>query len=149
MHWSRFGTAARWMPGLAAAVLTLVSVGVDVRPVDAAEAASLSDTWQGDKLDPKWHVTVLGDAQDQASEIKVDNGKLRIRGGGSDIWINGDNGTFIWQPANGDFSYHLGLAYARNGDNVKAKETLQAALKANPNAPLAGDAKSELARLGS
>ena len=53
------------------------------------------------------------------------------------------------QPANADFSYHLGLAYARNGDNVKAKETLQAALKANPNAPLAGDAKSELARLGS
>ncbi len=67
----------------------------------------MSDTWQGDKLDPKWRVTVLGDAQDQENTVTVDNGKLRIKGGGSDIWVGGDNGTFMWQPANGDFQVIL------------------------------------------
>lgn len=67
----------------------------------------LSDTWQGDRLDPKWNITVLGDAQEQEWSVTVSNGQLRIVAGGSDIWNDNDNGIFIWQPANGDFQVTL------------------------------------------
>jgi hypothetical protein len=73
----------------------------------ATDVSPLNDAWQGDKLDPKWRVTVLGDAQDQENTVTVENGKLLIKGGGSDVWVNGDNGTFIWQRANGDFDVIL------------------------------------------
>jgi len=39
---------------------------------------------------------------------------------------------------------HLGLAYAKNGDVLKARETLQNALKANPNAHGADEARKVL-----
>jgi len=51
------------------------------------------------------------------------------------------------QPANADFSYHLGFAHAQNGDHSLARDRLETALKANPASPLAGQARSELERL--
>jgi hypothetical protein len=68
-----------------------------------ALAQDKSDAWKGTTLDPKWHVTVMGDAQTQENGIVVDNGTIRITAGGSDIWNDNDNGLFLWQPANGDF----------------------------------------------
>lgn len=92
------GFAVAWAVALAGGLLKIAS---------AQAAHPLSDTWRGDKLDTKWHVTVLGDAQEQNSSLKVENGHLRIRVGGTDIWNDNDNGIFIWQPANGDFQVTL------------------------------------------
>jgi regulation of enolase protein 1 (concanavalin A-like superfamily) len=95
-------TPSAWRALLAAVVassLTLAAYAQDTHP--------LSDKWAGDKLDARWNVTVLGDAQDQESSVTVENGKLRIVAGGSDIWNDNDNGIFIWQPANGDFQVTL------------------------------------------
>jgi hypothetical protein len=68
-----------------------------------AVAQDKSDAWKGTTLDPKWHVTVMGDAQPEANSVRVDNGTIHIIAGGSDIWTDNDNGVFLWQPANGDF----------------------------------------------
>jgi hypothetical protein len=62
-----------------------------------------SDDWKGATLDTKWHLTVMGDAQDNPHSVRLDNGTLRITAGGSDIWNDNDNGLFLWQWANGDF----------------------------------------------
>jgi hypothetical protein len=98
------------------ALTALVLAGSVVLRTGFAQESPLSDAWKGDKLDAKWHVTVLGDAQDQESSIKVENGALRIRGGGSDIWGNNDNGIFIWQPANGDFQVTLEMRGLKRTD---------------------------------
>jgi Flp pilus assembly protein TadD len=50
-------------------------------------------------------------------------------------------------PKNPTFHYHLGLAYARNGDNVRAKSTLQTALRLRPDFDGATDANRLLAGL--
>jgi hypothetical protein len=68
-----------------------------------ALAQEKGDAWKGTTLDPKWHVTVMGDAQTETNGIVVDNGTIRITAGGTDIWNDNDNGLFLWQPANGDF----------------------------------------------
>ena len=50
-------------------------------------------------------------------------------------------------PGNAVFQYHLGMAYARSGDKLKARATLQAALKLNPAFPGAEEARRTLASL--
>jgi Tfp pilus assembly protein PilF len=50
-------------------------------------------------------------------------------------------------PKNATYHYHLGLAYAKAGDAVKAKATLEPALKLDPNAADAAEAKKVLASL--
>jgi len=83
----------------------------------------LSDTWQGDKLDSKWHVTLHGDAQDYASDasIKVENGLLRLRVQSGEYWNDNDNGMFIWQPANGDFQITLDMRSITKDSGEAAK----------------------------
>jgi hypothetical protein len=71
--------------------------------VSSVQAAEKSDDWKGTTLDPKWHTTVMGDAQENRHAVRIENGKLRITAGGSDIWNDNDNGLFLWQWANGDF----------------------------------------------
>ncbi len=51
------------------------------------------------------------------------------------------------EPKNPSFQYHLGLAYARNGDAARAKTILQAALKLGSNFDGAADASKVLAGL--
>jgi tetratricopeptide (TPR) repeat protein len=53
------------------------------------------------------------------------------------------------QPSNADLTYHLGLAYAKNGDTRLAKEHLESALRARPESPLASDARTALGQLAS
>jgi hypothetical protein len=106
----RAGRPSAWAVGvLALSVVTGLSLRIaysqDTPP--AADVHPLSDTWKGDKLDPKWNVTVLGDSQNQENSVKVENGTLRLRAGGSDIWGGTDNGLYIWQVANGDFEITL------------------------------------------
>jgi hypothetical protein len=86
-----------WMPLLIG--LALLAGG----PARVALAQDKGDAWKGTTLDPKWHVTVWGDAQTETNGVVVDNGTIRITAGGSDIWNDNDNGVFLWQPANGDF----------------------------------------------
>jgi Flp pilus assembly protein TadD len=50
-------------------------------------------------------------------------------------------------PGNASFKYHLGLAYAKNGDLRLARETLEAALKLDPKAPEAAEARKTIAHL--
>jgi tetratricopeptide (TPR) repeat protein len=50
-------------------------------------------------------------------------------------------------PNNAVYHYRLGLAHQKAGDNVKARQALQQALKLNPGFPQAADAKSRLAGL--
>ena len=47
-------------------------------------------------------------------------------------------------PKNATYQTHLGLAYAKNGDMLKARETLGNALKADPNAHGADEARKIL-----
>ena len=51
------------------------------------------------------------------------------------------------RPDTPAYRYHLGLAYARNGDNTLARQTLEAALKLDPNAREATEARGVLAQL--
>src|SRR3954468_12433190 len=62
-----------------------------------------ADDWKGTTLHPKWHATILGDAQSQESSVTVKDGLLTLVAGGSDMNSTADNGIFLWQPANGDF----------------------------------------------
>jgi tetratricopeptide (TPR) repeat protein len=50
-------------------------------------------------------------------------------------------------PKNYLFQYHLGLAYAKTGDNEKARKNLEMALKLNPNAAESSDARQVLKSL--
>jgi Tfp pilus assembly protein PilF len=47
-------------------------------------------------------------------------------------------------PKNATYLTHLGLAYAKNGDVSKARETLENALKTDPNAHGADEARKFL-----
>jgi Flp pilus assembly protein TadD len=49
-------------------------------------------------------------------------------------------------PDNADIHYHLGMAYAKNGQTALARQQLERALKLNPNAT---DTKRQLAQLKS
>jgi tetratricopeptide (TPR) repeat protein len=50
-------------------------------------------------------------------------------------------------PKNASYNYHLGVAYYRNGQKREAEQSLQAALKLEPNFGNAGDAKQILQSL--
>src|SRR5437867_3627940 len=93
---------------LAAAVLAASLVGgLGLRPAGAATFSPQSDDWKGNKLDSKWRVTLMGDAQTETSGVEVNDGTIKITAGGSDIWNDNDNGVFLWQPANGDFQVQI------------------------------------------
>jgi len=47
-------------------------------------------------------------------------------------------------PDKADYHYHLGLAYTKTGDRVRAREALQTAIKLNPRYKEARDALSQL-----
>lgn len=106
-------------PALGAVVLAAVLAGILGPPAASAQgttpapaaapwpASNLSDNWKGTTLDPKWHVAVLGDAQQQDSSVKLDNGLLHLMAAGSDTWTGGDNNLYLWQPVNGDFQATL------------------------------------------
>jgi putative PEP-CTERM system TPR-repeat lipoprotein len=49
-------------------------------------------------------------------------------------------------PANPLYRYHLGLAFAKNGDQASAKQALQKALTLNPNFEYSSDARKVLTR---
>jgi hypothetical protein len=72
-------------------------------PARLALAQEKGDAWKGTALDPKWHLTILGDAQTEANAIEVKDGTLKITAGGSELFGAADNGVFLWQAANGDF----------------------------------------------
>ena len=50
-------------------------------------------------------------------------------------------------PKNATFHYHLGMAYAKAGDKVKARAALETALKLQSDFPGADEARSTLASL--
>jgi tetratricopeptide (TPR) repeat protein len=58
-------------------------------------------------------------------------------------------GSVEKNPTNPTFKYHLGLAYAKNGDAASARQTLETALKLDPNSTDATEARATLAKLGS
>ncbi|MGC8834817.1 MAG: hypothetical protein ACP5R4_12275, partial [Armatimonadota bacterium] len=86
-----------------ASLLALVLVGF------AFAASPLDDNFNTPSLDPKWTVSVLGDAQLQEHSAKVENGKLVLVSAGRDIWDDNDNGIYVWQAATGDFRITLKL----------------------------------------
>ena len=51
-------------------------------------------------------------------------------------------------PQNPTYLYHLGLAQLKNGDNAKAKESLEKALQMKGDFRDAGDARKVLAAIG-
>ena len=52
------------------------------------------------------------------------------------------------RPEQALFSYHLGLAYAKNNDLALARKTLERALQLEPASEYAADARAQLARIG-
>jgi Flp pilus assembly protein TadD len=51
------------------------------------------------------------------------------------------------QPKNVDAQYHLGLAFAKNGDSKQARQALEAALQLGPRSPLAAEARETLKQI--
>ena len=51
------------------------------------------------------------------------------------------------QPERADFNYHLGLALAKNGDARSARQTLEKALRLDPKASEAQEARTVLTQL--
>jgi Tfp pilus assembly protein PilF len=51
------------------------------------------------------------------------------------------------EPGNAEFHYHLGLASAANGDDARARRSLEQALKLTPQAAWAADAQNTLETL--
>jgi putative PEP-CTERM system TPR-repeat lipoprotein len=51
------------------------------------------------------------------------------------------------QPQTADFQYHLGLAYAKNGDYRLARQALETALRLEPKSAQATEAKATLAQI--
>jgi len=109
------GGPSGWAWAVVAASLAL-GLGVRVAysqgtdPVTAPwPNSNLSDDWKGTNLDPKWHVTLVGDAQADPSvtPVKVDNGLLHLMVDSGETWYGGDSGIYLWQPANGDFQVTL------------------------------------------
>jgi hypothetical protein len=113
-------------PALATAVLAAILAGGTRMPAAYAQGTTpapapttaaaapwpksdLNDTWKGTTLDPKWNVTLVGDAQANASDssVKLDGGLLHLMVNSSDTFNGGDNGIYLWQPANGDFQVTL------------------------------------------
>jgi len=47
------------------------------------------------------------------------------------------------------FHYHLGMAYAKNGETIQAREQLQRMLRMSPDSNDATDARKELSQLKS
>jgi regulation of enolase protein 1 (concanavalin A-like superfamily) len=88
---------------LVVSLLALVLAGF------AFAASPLDDDFNAPSLDPKWTVSVLGDAQLQEHSAKVENGKLVLVSAGRDIWDDNDNGIYVWQAATGDFRITLKL----------------------------------------
>jgi Flp pilus assembly protein TadD len=52
-------------------------------------------------------------------------------------------------PDNANIHYHLGMAYAKSGDDVPARQQLERMLKMNPTSSDATDARKQLAELRS
>jgi len=52
------------------------------------------------------------------------------------------------EPGNAEYKYHLGMAYLRAGDTLKAKQQLEASLGMNPDPSVASDARKMLASMG-
>ena len=52
------------------------------------------------------------------------------------------------EPTNPEYHYHLGMAYAQNGDKVAARQAIEQALKLKPDFSEAGEARKLLATLG-
>jgi tetratricopeptide (TPR) repeat protein len=52
-------------------------------------------------------------------------------------------------PDNPRFHYHLGMAYAKNGETIQAREQLQRMLRMSPDSNDATDARKELSQLKS
>ena len=50
-------------------------------------------------------------------------------------------------PENVAFKYHLGFAYAKNGDAAAARQTLETALKLDAKSSQAEEARATLAKL--
>jgi Flp pilus assembly protein TadD len=51
------------------------------------------------------------------------------------------------EPPNPVYTYHLGIAYARKGEDAKARRLLEGALRLDPRFSIASDAKRTLASL--
>lgn len=51
------------------------------------------------------------------------------------------------EPKNATYQFHLGMAYALNGEDAKARRALQAALSLDPRAPFASEARQALGKL--
>jgi hypothetical protein len=92
-----------WFGAIVALVVAGPRIGSTQGTTPAADVSPLSDSWKGNTLDPKWHVTLVGDAQTQENKIEVNDGTIKITAGGSEWFDVRDNGLFLWQPANGDF----------------------------------------------
>jgi hypothetical protein len=131
--------------GWAWAVLaTSLAMGLGVRAACfqttalADESSPLSDSWKGDKLDPKWHVTLEGDAQENAgdSSVKVENGLLHLTVNSGETFNGGDSGIYLWQPANGDFQVTLEIHNVSfTGDAAKIGIMVRSSLsRFSPNA---------------
>ena len=50
-------------------------------------------------------------------------------------------------PLNFAYQYHLGMAYFKNGDNAKAKASLNEALRLKPSFPGSDEAKQAISKL--
>jgi Flp pilus assembly protein TadD len=102
----------------------------------------------GDQLDVALQLAQTAKAaMPDSPEVSDTLGWVYFKKGLTSLAISSFKEAVEKNPNNAVYNLHLGLAYARNGDAVVARQTLERALTANPNVDGAAEARTVLANL--
>jgi Tfp pilus assembly protein PilF len=117
-----------------------------------AGAAANNLAWMlvedNENLDEALALATTAKARDPESPVPADTlGWIYYKKGLTAQAVSTLKETVEKQPKTAVYQYHLGLAYAKNGDLRSARETLETALRLDPKSPLAAEAKAALAQL--
>jgi tetratricopeptide (TPR) repeat protein len=123
-------------------------ISLDSRAAVAANNLAWIYAEEGGNLDIALQLAQTAKAQmPERPEVNDTLGWIYYKKGLANLAIGPLRESVETDPKNAGYHYHLGLAYLKNGDLVKARQSLQEALKLQPDFDGAADAKQALASL--
>jgi tetratricopeptide (TPR) repeat protein len=123
---------------------------LSINPNAAIAANNLAQIYadRGEKLDIALQLAQTAkSALPKSHEVDDTLGWVYYKRKLSDMAISSFKQSLAADPNNAVYHYHLGLAYAQNGNRTQARETLEKALKIQPDFPGADDARKVLQTL--